>query len=148
MLIFAPPMICNIVKYQSEVRPEVRPSQPPVIISCQHFLILSMVLISCVHHLPSSSQYYSHTPQNLVVVQHCRRSLRFYFGKPCQPDPSTVDRLISQQGLWTPWETDLSCGCCSALLQTSGSQQQRSHFTPLISAIIEITVWGLNADAH
>lgn len=67
-LIFTPPMICNIVKYQSEVRPEVCPLQFPVIISCQHFLILPMVLISCVHHLPSSSQYYSHAPQNLVVV--------------------------------------------------------------------------------
>lgn len=69
MLIFTPSLIC---KYQSEVRPEVYFSHSPVIISCQQFLILSMVLISCVHHLPTSSQYYSHAHQNLVILQDCQ----------------------------------------------------------------------------
>lgn len=52
---------------------------PPVIISCQHFLILSMDFISCCHRLLSSIQYYSGAHQNLVVQWHLWH-VRFYFG--------------------------------------------------------------------
>lgn len=132
-LMFTPPGVCNIVKYLSEVRPEVCPSRPRGIISCQHFLILLMDFIGCSHRLFSSIQYHSGVHHNLVV-----RRLRWHafilvtlLAWPLHPwQIHQATRTLAPRG------ADLCCS--SAPLHISGSQERWFHYTSAISASIEV----------